>query len=173
MKNYLTKPIFNKCSFISFHWVLPSDNNLLYYDNRTLFERFKRPYLKSHYIKSIIRGHIPLLKYMVHSPYESPIKNITCNNIGKIINFKSLNKEYYNKINIKQAYIIHFRYKSTEEYINKYKRGYSFWSKEKLNNFLKNNIEEYLRDNQITLEKLKYFEKELNLNLSKYKINLK
>jgi hypothetical protein len=173
LKNFLNKSIFNKCSFINFHWVLPSDNNLLYYDNRTLFERFKKPYIKSIYIKSIIRGNIPLLKYMVHSPYESPIKNITCNSRGKIIKYKSMNIEYYNNICLKQGYIIHFKYKSTEEYINKLKRGYTFFSKDKLNIVLKNKIEEYLNDNKITLAKIKYFEKELKLNLSKYKINLK
>ena len=44
--------------------------------NRSLFKRFKGPYIKSGYVKSMIRGNISNLKFMVHSPYESPEKNI-------------------------------------------------------------------------------------------------
>ena len=44
LKNYLSNSLFNKCDFIKFHWMIPSDNNLLHYDNRSLFERFKGPY---------------------------------------------------------------------------------------------------------------------------------
>ena len=47
LKNYLSKPIFKKCDFIKVHCIIPSDNNLLHNDNRSLFERFKAPYIKS------------------------------------------------------------------------------------------------------------------------------
>ena len=63
LKNYLNRKIFEKCDIINFHWVLPTDNDLLYYDKRTLFERFKKPYIKSRFIKSIIRGNITNLQY--------------------------------------------------------------------------------------------------------------
>ena len=172
LKNYLTKSIFNKCDFIKFNWVIPTDNNLIHYDNRSLFKRFKGPYKKSKFVKSIIRGNIPKLKYMVHSPYESPIRNITCNSSEKKINNKEMNLEYM-ELNIKESFIIHFKYKSTEEYINKYKRGYRFWKGEKLLQFLNSNIKDYLNDNEITLKKLEYFEKELKINLSDYKQYLK
>ena len=170
LKNYLSKSIFKKCDFIKFNWVIPTDNNLIHYDNRPLFERFPGPYIKSIFVKSIIRGNIPKLQFMVHSPIESPIKNTTCDNQGKKIFYKLMNFEYMN-INIKEAYIIHFKYKSTEEYINKYKRGYHLWKGEKLLEVLYTKIIEYLKDNEITLEKLDYFERELNLNLTKYKKN--
>jgi hypothetical protein len=45
LKNYLLKPVFNKCDFIKFQWVIPTDNNHLYYENKPLFERFKGPYV--------------------------------------------------------------------------------------------------------------------------------
>ena len=85
LKGYLTDKIFDKCDFIKFHWVISSDNDLLYYDKRPLFQRFKPPYVKSKFIKSIIRGNISDLKYRIHSPSFSPKRNITCNNEGKII----------------------------------------------------------------------------------------
>lgn len=172
LKKYLTKSIFNKCDFIKFNWVLPTDNNLIHYDNRSLFERFKGPYIKSIYVKSIIRGNISNLKFMVHSPYESPEKNITCNSSGKKLQYDYLNFEFMPPTSIKNAYIIHFKYKSTEEYIKKYKRGYHLWKGTKLLEVLNTKIMEYLNDNKITLEKLQYFERELNISLNKYKKNL-
>ena len=94
LKYYLSKSIFKKCDFIKFNWVIPTDNNLLHYDNRSLFERFPGPYKKSLFVKSIIRGNIPELKSMVHSPIESPIQNTTCNNQRKKIFYKIMNFEY-------------------------------------------------------------------------------
>ena len=69
LKNYLSNQIFNKCDFIKFNWVIPNDNNLLNYDPRPLFKRFKGTYMKSRFIKSMIRGNIQNLKYWVHSPF--------------------------------------------------------------------------------------------------------
>jgi hypothetical protein len=170
LKNYLLNPVFNKCDFIKIHWVLPTDNNHLYYENKSLFERFKGPYKNSKYIKTIVKGNIPRLKYWVHSPYISPERNTTCNNKGGIINYKYLNFEFINKIDIAKAFIIHFKYKSTEETIKKIKRGYdSFYQKKRIPGVLRHKIVEYLEDNQITKEKLEYIEKELHFNLSKYK----
>ena len=77
------------------------------------------------------------MKYWVHSPYISPDRNITCNNEGKKIRYKYMNFESIKKINTKNAYLIHFRYKSTEEFINKYKRGYSNWYGNETNEILK------------------------------------
>ena len=162
LKNYLNKPVFNKCDFIYFHWVMATDNNLIHYDNRSLFERFKSPYIKSGFIKSIVRGNIKDLKYLVHSPIESPYKNISCNNLGKVIHYNTINIEYISDINIEQAYIIHFRFKSTEEFIYKYKRGYGVKS------VLKNLIDEYFKYNDVTLEKILLIQKALRLNLTKY-----
>ena len=169
LKEYLTNRRFNKCDFIKFNWVFTTDNDLLYYDSRPLFERFKPPYIKSEFIKSIIRGNISNLKYWVHSPFISPERNITCNNIGKKIYYKDLNFEGIKPINTKKAYIIHFRYKSTEELINKLKRGYSNWFKNKLRKFIIRNIETYLKINKPTLEKINLIEKELKVDLSKFK----
>jgi hypothetical protein len=167
LKNYLSKPIFNKCDFIKFHWVMPNDNNHIYYENKPLFKRFKGPYQKSPFVKSIIRGKIKELKYMVHSPFNSPFRNISCNNIGKKLNNNKLNIELINNINIEKAYIIHFKFKSTEEYVNKIKRGYHGWTKSYI---YQTRIKSYFESNKITKEKIKYFEKELKINLSNYKI---
>lgn len=76
-----------------------------------------------------------------------------------------MNFDYMQPIEINQAYIIHYKYKSTEEYIKKYKRGYRWENM----NFMSMRIDEYFTENNITLQKIEYVEKELNLNLSKYR----
>ena len=168
LKSYLVDKIFDKCDFIKFHWVIPSDNGNIYYDSRSLFERFKPPYVKSIFIKSIIRGNISDLKYWVHSPFISPLRNVTCNNEGKIIYYKYMNFESIRHININKAYIIHFKYKSTEEFVNKIKRGYSNWHNDKLKKVFQENINFYLNHNNATFEKINYIETKLNINLSNY-----
>ena len=80
-----------------------------------------------------------------------------------------MNFETLYPININKAYIIHFRYKSTEEFVNKLKRGYSNWFENRLKNFLLGNIKSYLKINKPTSEKINLIEKELNLDLSKFK----
>ena len=77
-----------------------------------------------------------------------------------------MNFESIKPINIRKAYIIHFRYKSTEELINKIKRGYSNWFKDNLENFLKGNLRFYFTINNPTPEKIKLIEKELNMDIS-------
>ncbi len=166
LKGYLTNKRFNKCDFIKINWVYATDNDLIYYDPRPVFERFKPPYIKSEFVKSIVRGNIVGLKYMVHSPYISPKRNITCNNIGKKIYYKKMNFENIRPINIKLAYIIHFSEKSTEEFVKKVKRGYKNWITTK---FVNDKPKVYFSHNKVTLEKINYIEKELNISLTEYK----
>lgn len=173
LKNYLSNKIFDKCDFIKINWASAKDNNLIHYDPRPLFVRFKGPFIKSTVIKSIIRGNITGLKYWVHSPYYSPKRNITCNNEGKQIFYKMLNFEGLSPINYKKAFIIHYRFKSTEELINKFKRGYSNWHGTRINKVIKLKIQEYFTENEVTLEKINYIEKELKLNLSNIRLKLK
>ena len=172
LKSYLTNQIFDKCDFIKIHWANSQDNNLLHYDPRPLFKRFKKPYIKSKYIKTIIKGNITDLKYWVHSPYISPYRNITCDNEGNIINYTNMNFQSINKINTNKAYLIHFRFKSTEEFINKYKRGYSNWHRNNTQKILQERLQNYFEENGITTEKLKYIEKELKMNLSSFRARL-
>jgi len=156
LKKYFSNQVFNKCDFIKINWVFPNDNNLINYDPRPLFIRFRGPYMKSKYIKSIIRGNIQDLKYSIHSPLFSPKKNITCNNEGKIIFYKNINFGDLKPIIIKKAYIIHYRFKSTEEFINKYKRGYNNWfgKENKNNHVIKELFNEYFTVNKITIKKI-------------------
>ena len=168
LKGYLTQKTFNKCDFIKIHWVFPKNNELIYYEPKPLFERFKPPYVQSHFVKSIIRGNISDLRFWVHSPYISPYRNVTCNNVGKKIYYKEMNFEFIRNINIDKAYIIHFEFKSTEEFINKIKRGYKNWFGNDIEKFIIKKILFYLKINGISSEKINFIEQELDLNISKY-----
>ena len=57
LKDYLSNKNFEKTDFIKFNWAISTDNNLVHYDNRTrtLFQRFKYPFLKDKFVKTIIK----------------------------------------------------------------------------------------------------------------------
>ena len=168
IKKYLSDKVFDKCDFIKLQWRVPTDNDLVYYDNRSLFERFKRPFMTYPDVKSIIRGHIDNLKYWVHSPKESPDKNVTCDNTGNILHYTKLNFERVSKVNLDRAYILHFAFKSTEEFINKFNRGYKNWPHLKLEHSINN----YFSKNRITLEKIELLEKAFNITLTRFRNKL-
>ena len=161
LKGYLSDDVFNKCDFIKIHWKMTLDNNLLHYENKSLFERFKEPYLRSHYIKSILRGGINNLKYAIHSPKFSPERNVTCDNTGRIVNYTNLGFQSLRPFNADRAYFLHFYYKSTEEHINKFKRGYRNWPQTGLYPW----IIGYFKDNKLTIEKIEMLEKAFNITL--------
>ena len=57
---YLSQQKFIKCDSICLNWVIHTDNELFYYDNRTLKERFPRINKNKNFCvgKSIIKGNI-------------------------------------------------------------------------------------------------------------------
>ena len=170
LENYLLDHSLDKCDIVKINWVVSRDNDLLHYDPRPQFERFKPPYIKSNFIKSVVRGNISDLGYWVHSPWLSPKRNITCDNRGERIFYKDLNFEKTEQINIDKAFIVHFRFRSTEELIIKNKRGFGDWLKDDLEWTLNAHILDYFQQNTITLEKINYIEKELKVNLWKYRL---
>lgn len=152
LKNYLSRKIFRKCDFIKYYWVLPTDNNLVHYDPRPLFERFKGPFKKSSIYKTMVKGNISNLTYNIHSvKYFLPNKSF-CDNEGNYITSKFIPFKNDKDININKAYLLHFRFKSTEEFIKKLKRGYNAGFDEQK----KVTISWYFWLNRITLEKINY-----------------
>ena len=141
-----------------------TDNNLLYYDNRSLHERFitkvKSPYET---YKSILKGNIKIKINSVH--YLN--KNLTsCNGLGiynknEKLGILTNNPDYYN------YYFDHYSFKSTQEFIRKINRGSALYGKKDSNKLRK--IKLYFDKNEITLEKINYMEKLTKLNLSNYK----
>ena len=168
VKPFLNLPKFKECQVLYLNLICHTDNNLLYYDNRSLAERFPKPvpkYKKGGYrleIKSIVRGHIPNLT--VESNHICNKKLINCNGYG------NSNRYYYdafsNQNDYKNFYIDHYYSKSTEEFINKINKG------DPLKNTLEFKMEKvskYFSQSEITQEKINFIESKTGLNLSIYR----
>ena len=175
IKPFLNEKKFDKCSKIYLNWILHTDNNLLYYDNRTLHERF--PILEPNArmnnknscasVKTILRGHIPNLQFKVMHIFDRHIKG--CNGYGKIQ--KLSKKDLMKHPDFNNYYIDHYYSKSVEEFIEKLNKGDVFY--ENKTSFKMHRIKRYFKINDITLEKINYIEEKTGLNLTKYKNKLK
>ena len=69
IKSYLSQERFNKCDSVQLIMVFHNDNDLLYYDNRTIFERFNNT-MKNNKVaafKTILKGNIKTKISCVHN----------------------------------------------------------------------------------------------------------
>ena len=173
IKNYLNKKRFAKCQRIQLNWIFLTDNNLLFYDNRSLATRFpereKRARGKKkggeQGVKSILRGNIETDVYDVH------ILNINltgCDGFGNIKNIKKISTDISD---FNYYYINHYYSKSTEEFITKLIRGSAVHGMG--NNYKLLRIKVYFALNDITKEKIDFIEKETGLNLTKFRKKIK
>ena len=160
IKEYLTNPIFEKCESISINWLLYSDNNLLFYENRSVIERFTLPnYLhkENKLVKSIIKGNLNKKVFYPNKSNHVPDRRvIICNSLGKIL--KHYDSYYIKPPLLNYAYLMHFITKTAEEYINKLKRG----ANENLAYDITDGIKTFFRFNDFSTKKLKIFEKAFN-----------
>lgn len=172
IKDYLNNNMFDKCQRIQLNWIFHTDNNLLYYDNRTLKERFPEREIKargakngtSNGIKSILKGHIPRIKIKNIHILDYRLKN--CDGFGnpaKIIYIicETSDFEYY--------YIDHYNFKSTQEFIDKVNKGDALYDKDNMID----RIRVYFALNEMTEEKIDLIEKGTNLNMSEFRNKLK
>ena len=169
IKNYLTNDRFKKCNVIYLNQVLHTDNEQIYYYNKSLFERFPNSTLnfkrEMGITKMIIRGN--LINITINDPH-SIINEHQCNSIGKIINkYDYTNfEEFYND----NYYYDHFPFKSSEEYLDKLKRGDAVYGER--NSFSVETFSLYFSVNKITEAKLVYFETRTGINLTFYRNKL-
>ena len=167
IKNYLNQEKLKKCQTIQLNMFFHDDNNLLYYDNRTLFERFTRKVKRPHEaLKSILKGNISIKINNIHI-----INNrlTSCNGFGEF-NIKEKTKIHTKNPDFKFNYIDHFCFKSTEEFTKKLIRGSAFYGKNNATKLRK--IGWYFDKNSITSKKIDYIENYTKLNLSKYRNQL-
>ena len=167
IKFYLGKTVFNKCQAIQLNMFFHTDNNQLYYKNKTLAERFteKKKTTKG-VLKSILKGGI---KIKISCPHILNSDLISCDGFG------NYNKNYKDGItSIKPDfyyyYIDHYSFKSTEEFIKKIMRGSAIRGFETEMKYTK--ISWYFSTNTITKKKIKLIEKYTNLNLSRYSLKI-
>ena len=162
LKKYLSLDMFNKCDVIKIDWLMYYDNDLVYYDNRPLKERFTKPAYNSdenRYHKSIVRaknysGIIWSSYTGPHQPMEELVN--MCDAEG---NFENIYHGALGSPKFKYCHLNHYSQKTIEECIVKIKRGlfqgYQYNYTERLQYFF--------RYNKYTLEKAKVVEKYLNI----------
>ena len=165
IKNFLNKRRLYNCQIIQLNWIQHTDNNYLHYENRSLSERFNKrgKKIKDLFdIKSILRGNMSTNITSVH--FLNP--NLECcDGFGK----KKIINNYTDKYpDYKNYYIDHYYSKSTEEFINKINRGSVAYGNKKRADIIKF----YFEINNITQQKIDYFEKEIKINLSYLRNNI-
>ena len=154
IKDFLIEKKFEKCKLIYLDSLRHTDNDLLFYDNRTLFERF--PYInwksRMFTVKSMIRGKLKKVK--IKSTHWLDKKISGCNSNGEIVKpnkLKKMNKTI--DINNEYYYIDHFCFKSTLEYINKLKKGDAVFGLNK-KRIIMHKIKLYFSYNTLSLQKI-------------------
>ena len=169
VNKYLSQKKFDKCQRIQLNWLYHTDNNLLYYDNRTLAERFpeidnrwkNKKIGGSEGIKSILKGNIDIAINDAH--ILNP--NLTCcDGFGKI---KEIEGIITNESDHYYYYIDHYWAKSLEEFVNKLMKGSVAVGFR--NEHLLERIHIYFKSSDLTMDKINYIENRTKLNLSKYK----
>ena len=165
VKDFLNEKKFDKCNLIFLNSIFHTDNDLLYYENKSLFERFpnririnKKTNLE---VKYILRGNIPSIKIeFIHVCCNIKQK---CNALG---HFNSTIGIFAKEPDTENYYYDHFYSKSTEEFINKLTRGDS-WNME--STYMMHKIKKYFSQSRITKKKILMIEKATKYNLTKFK----
>ena len=164
INQFLSLGKFKKCQSIIINWKYFGDNDKLYYESKPLSKRFIYPldiakinidskHLFFSAAKTIVRGRLNIT--WGHLPhYINNTKN--CRPSGKIL------KNYFSPPQLSKAWLSHYITKSTEEFIQRLKRG-DVLLKPNLH-YIKNRIDNYyFAFNKFTVEKSELFKKKLNL----------
>ena len=166
IKSYLHMPVFDKCDTVKIHWLPYDDNDLVYYDNRTLIERLNHSVNLNdftRYHKSIVRGKDykgTVFDDSIHQPNTSTVSE-QCDALG---NFERLKLGYLGSPKYKYGYFRHFTYKTAEEFSLKMLRG----DNERVKYNYEKSLEQFFKLNKFTKEKLGVIEEILNRTFPEY-----
>ena len=162
IQDYLKQNQFKKCQSIYLNWLVYSDNNLIYYDNRTLFQRFNSSFINKTYVgwgKNILKGNLKNIKIIsVHTLDRNITRCDGFGNICKEIEFPC------NKPDFDYFFINHYKYKSTEEFITKINKGDCVFRTSNETDIKLMKIRYYIDDNKINLFKLAFIAKKSRIN---------
>ena len=122
IQNFLNDKRFEKCQNIKINWLMFENSNNLYYINKPLRKRFNNSNASENFhIKSTVRGNLPSNYWEnMNNPHTSQLNITSCSTSGKIIQSDS---PFNNPPDYSNAKLIHYHYKSFEEYCLKIKRG--------------------------------------------------
>lgn len=131
IQNYLSRDMFSNAESIQINWKIFDDNNLIYYEDKPLMERFT--HFTNHNcreFKSIIKTGFDDLFF--DNPHRCLRKNTNLKYIssnGILLNplyVKTCQYKNYYSENYDYAQLNHYTQKTVEEYCNKILRGYPY-----------------------------------------------
>ena len=158
INDYLSQNRFKKCEIIKINWVMYKNEDLLYYENKPLEERFPTPtYVKEDVrtVKSIVRNDSRRNPWVRKSAPHEPAPGLySCNSIGNYSPYHA--GTIYPPI-LSYCYIKHYHYKTVEEYSFKLNKGFCG---EKFD--INQKIKVYFERNKYSKIKVELFEKMLN-----------
>ena len=178
IKTFLNEQKFKKCLKINLNWVMHTDNNLIYYDNRSLHERFpvlekdvknnKKDNEDKYRYKYILRGRGSDSELKMNFYNLISKKEKGCNGNGK--KSKLISEIYMKNPDFEFYYIDHYYFKSVQEFIEKINKGDNYYGQNMGLKMVR--INRFFKYNKITIEKVKYIEKYSGINLTKFKYKL-
>ena len=168
IKKYLKKKIFDDCKVIFLNEVKHTDSNHIYYKKGMLSKRFKNILVNASIImvKPILKGNIENL--VITNNHVINLNMEGCNGYGNKITIEGI---HTNNPDNKNFYFDHYFFKSSEEYLNKLARGSCYWGNLRKINF--DWLNKYLMNNEISIEKINFFEKKTSINLSAFRNKIK
>ena len=167
IQEFVDEEKFENCNNIKINWIIYTDNDLIYYENKPVQERFTTPILRhiaNSHVKSLVRGNLPTNYWSgMINPHSSNNDYTCCVPSGETIDSKTpFNKEP----NYDEAYIKHYNTKTLEEFIDKAKRGSATRVFVKDETFWRTKLGYFFSLNKKTKEKLDYIKKVLNLSFN-------
>ena len=164
IQEFLSDKKYKKCINMKLNWLMYTDNDLVYYENKPLKERFTKYDIDNpanRHIKSTVRGHLKVNYWRsMDNPHTSTTWHTCCNALGKVIGYSA----YFNTPpNYDIAYIKHYWGKTIEEYCLKIKRGYPDHKVVFTKELLMTRFQSFFELNKKTKEKIDYIQKTFNL----------
>ena len=159
VQDFLNDKIFQKCQNIKINWLWYFDDNILFYENKSVQDRikkFKQNNTVNIHIKSTVRGGLSSNYWKIMgNPHTSNLNYISCDSSGKKIKYNSpfnIPPDYTN------AKLKHYSIKSFEEYCHKLKRGNADFTDFQNSKLIKKSYEKLLSENIKNNEKVnKYY----------------
>ena len=154
----LSNERYKNCFNIKINWlVFGAEKEVIYYENKPLNIRFKKPLYDSYrnrHIKSTVRGKLKNYWKKWDNPHSSLSRYRACSSSGKFVDNKT---PFIVPPDYKYALIKHFYTKSFEEFCNKLKRG---WTDDTDQKAL---IIQLINDNKNNKQKFNIIKKTFNL----------
>ena len=165
IKEFLNDEKYKKCMNVKINFLFYTDNDLVYYENKPLNERFttyRLDYFPNIHVKSTIRGNLSRNYWSsLNNPHTSTVRYLCCNTLGEKIKFDTP----FNPPNYDYAYIKHFSTKTIEEFCNKVKRGYVSRDFELNKNNWAKRFNNFFLLNKKTKEKLDFIKKRYQIDI--------